>query len=335
MVERGLFSRLYRDYRGAGYAERLKVSYLYRGEEKVEDTHALNLCWGASASNFGDGLSPLVVHLLSGKKLAGKNNDSNLASPKLLALGSILERAADGDLVWGAGARGEKLSCSELDIYAVRGPLTREWLLNQGVHCPEVYGDPAILMPWLYQPNTKEEFDVGLIQHYADKSVSKPLDSNISVNRIDVTSEPLNVIDEICKCKTIISSSLHGVVLAEAYGIPACWLRPADHLWNYPEPSMKYEDYFLGTGRDPQPCRFDGELNIAEAVRFAATVEKPQFQQQELLASFPFLREGIRELDDLKRFSISFADVNVSLSGFAGFVAGRVVKKLKAGLGGH
>ncbi len=323
---RGRLARLYRDFRASGYAERLEVSYADGVNHPYVAGPALSLCWGASSSNFGDGLSPLVVHLLSGKKLRGRNSDATLVAPRLLALGSILERAVDHDVVWGAGARGEALACSELDVHAVRGPLTRDWLQSRGVLCPEVYGDPAILMPWLYQPEVNKDYDIGVIRHYADRSTA--MAANLSVNVIDVTGEPLKVIDEICKCKTVLSSSLHGLMIAEAYGIPSCWLRPADHLWSYPEPRMKYEDYFLGSGRNPAPFEFDGLLDLARARGFAEQVEKPDFKTQELLASFPYLRDRIRSLDDLKRFRIRAADVNISVVGFAVYVLGKVMKKL-------
>ena len=50
----------------------------------------------------------------------------------------------------------------------------------------------------------------------------------------------------------VISSSLHGIIISEAYGIPARIIRPddffADKFWQY-EPLFKYEDYYYGTGR--------------------------------------------------------------------------------------
>lgn len=254
----GRLARLYRDYQASRYAEGLVVTYLDSIGHKADAGLALNLCWGASSSNFGDALSPLIVHLLTGRELVGKNNDTSLPAPRLLALGSILERAVNHDVVWGAGARGEKLSCTELEVHAVRGPITREWLQKQGVPCPEVYGDPALLMPWLYQPEVKKEFDVGVIRHYADTDGVGP--SNLKVSVIDVKEEPLNVIDKICRCKTILSSSLHGLIVAEAYKIPSCWLRPADHFWSHPEPQMKYKDYYLGSGREQPALNMTGCL---------------------------------------------------------------------------
>ncbi|MDT8375483.1 MAG: polysaccharide pyruvyl transferase family protein [Mariprofundaceae bacterium] len=327
MVKHGQLTRLYRNFRASGYAERLEVTYASGVNHPIATGPALSLCWGASGSNFGDALSPLIVHLLSGRRLQGKNNDASIAAPRLLALGSILERAVDHDVVWGSGARGESLTCSTLDVHAVRGPLTRAWLQEKGIKCPEVYGDPAILMPWLYRPEVNKDFDIGVIRHYTDRSST--MSTDLSVNVIDVTDEPLKVINEICRCRTVFSSSLHGLVIAEAYGIPSCWLRPADELWVYPEPRMKYEDYYLGSGRDPNPFEFDTMLDLAKASEFAAKTEKPDFQLQKLLGSFPCLRAGIRTLDDLERFRISAVDVNVSMTGFIGYVLTRIKKKLK------
>lgn len=50
---------------------------------------------------------------------------------------------------------------------------------------------------------------------------------------------------EIVNSQFVISSSLHGVIIAEVYGIPAVLLvNKSDEAW------FKYDDYYLGTGRE-------------------------------------------------------------------------------------
>ena len=56
-----------------------------------------------------------------------------------------------------------------------------------------------------------------------------------------------NFIDEVCSCQKIFSSSLHGIILAQAYGIPAQWIQ----ITNTPihrDANHKFADYFLGAG---------------------------------------------------------------------------------------
>ena len=72
-------------------------------------------------------------------------------------------------IIWGTGCIdkgmiGEKPS----KVYAVRGPLTREELLKKGIECPEVYGDPALLYPMIYNPKVEKKYKWGIIPHYIE-----------------------------------------------------------------------------------------------------------------------------------------------------------------------
>jgi pyruvyltransferase len=49
--------------------------------------------------------------------------------------------------------------------------------------------------------------------------------------------------------KKIESSSLHGIVVAEAFGIPVKWIAPGQDIIGG---EHKFQDYFLGTGRKKQ-----------------------------------------------------------------------------------
>ena len=70
---------------------------------------------------------------------------------ELTALASINAGAE----IWGSGmhdVEDRPVSCRNVRIHSVRGPLSRARWLELGVACPEVYGDPALLMPLLYPP---------------------------------------------------------------------------------------------------------------------------------------------------------------------------------------
>lgn len=66
--------------------------------------------------------------------------------------------------VWGAGIIDgtKKLRYKPKKVYAVRGPLTRKVLLAQGVKCPEIYGDPALLVAKYYQPKIEKNINMVL-----------------------------------------------------------------------------------------------------------------------------------------------------------------------------
>ena len=138
-------------------------------------------------------------------------------------------------------------------IYAVRGPLTRQKLIDQGVECPEVYGDPALLMSRFYPSHKQKRFKLGILPHYSDKlNTFLPLiKDGQSRSSIYKTPNPLKVIDEICSCECLASSSLHGLIIADSYQIPSVWLKFSNKLVSG---SFKFQDYFQSIGgnvKDP------------------------------------------------------------------------------------
>lgn len=239
----------------------------------------LKLYYWTGKSNFGDQLSKVVVEWISKRKVKLVNRSQ---SKKLLAIGSILYAACDGDVIWGTGVHPivqqpytairffKKRFPENLDVRAVRGPITRDFLLSQGIRCPEVYGDPALLLPLVYpsRPNPEKEF--GIVPHYSDQAFFKRHEI------IDVSKPWKEVVNEILKCKKIISSSLHGIIVAESYGIPAVWLRISNN-----EGILKYLDYYLGTNRFIKPA-YDLRSAIKNKIR-----PPPKFKIDLLVKSFP------------------------------------------------
>lgn len=239
--------------------------------------NAVNLHWwdtGQKQQNVGDFISQTVVDYM--KRVHGISNDIVGETKHLYAIGSIIDGGYQNATIWGSGLlRGNQSywwrRVRQLDVRCVRGPETRNALIQNGYECPQVYGDPAILMPLIYNPkNTAKEYKYRVIPHYSllDKfyDVISPL-----------VSDYRDFIDEIVKSELIISSSLHGVILAEAYGVPAILL---DHNMSM----FKYYDYYHSTERF--------ELPIASCVEEALNMSIPSVPcfkhlQENLIKSFP------------------------------------------------
>ena len=229
--------------------------------------------------NFGDHLSNALV-----VKMAATNNlllDEVVPNPRrLLALGSILHFAADGDVIWGSGFNGS-VAVSEhryttLDVRAVRGPLTRDFLERRGISVPAVYGDPALLTKRLLGDRFKplpNRTPVAFVPNFQEVGMMDGWENVIS---------PFlpwsHVIQRIISSELIISSSLHGLILADAFGIPCTYLRISEK-----EGMFKYEDYALGAGRQ--------EFKVAtsrEAAIKASPLAPPQPNLDALYNSFPW-----------------------------------------------
>lgn len=200
--------------------------------------------------NFGDIITPYLIEKISHKTPKYVNKDFSVYEKNLLAVGSIVRMATKNTVVWGSGAMnsGEKIS-PDADYRAVRGPLTRQLIIDQGGTCPEIYGDPALLLPLFYSPKTVKRYRYGVIPHYVDYAQVVEWykdDPDIKVINL-LTSDIESVIDEIYECENVLSSSLHGIIVAHAYGVNAAWVRFSNKLAG---DGIKFQDYFASVGID-------------------------------------------------------------------------------------
>ena len=209
--------------------------------------------WYRGFANLGDQLSPALIEWVSGEQPVWV---SRTFRGKILGVGSILHQALSaGDLVWGSGLISPRpiRPPDSATFLGVRGPLTRS-LIEADV--PDVYGDPAVLLPKFYAPAIDKTHEVGVVPHYfdqADMAVDDP-----RIRFIDVTRPWNQVVNAILSCDVIASSSLHGLIIAEAYGTPAAWTRGTDSA---DDSGFKFNDYLLSTKRDESvPVPFDRGL---------------------------------------------------------------------------
>ncbi|GAA0533919.1 polysaccharide pyruvyl transferase family protein [Pigmentiphaga daeguensis] len=206
--------------------------------------------------------------------------DEQVKTPRrLLAIGSILHFAKDGDVIWGSGVNGKIPESThqfkKLDVRAVRGPLTRKFLRERSIPVPEVYGDPALLLPILFPSRfqkTKKTRKLAVVPNLHDLNLIQHDESLIS---------PLlpwhQVVDAIVGSELVVSTSLHGLIIAEAFGVPARYLRLSET-----ESLFKFEDYYRGTGRSNIPYA----RTLQEAIKMDE-MPPPAIDYQSLLAAFP------------------------------------------------
>jgi pyruvyltransferase len=234
--------------------------------------------------NFGDLLSLKVVERIVDQPVEVYQRKPSGNIPKLLAVGSILHIAADGDVIWGSGVNGKdlakkKYTFSNVDVRAVRGPLTRQFLKRElGIDAPEVYGDPVLLMPYLFpefQRSDNPSYPYLIVVHYADVDKFPKEDFPNAVYAWEPWDE---IVAKILDSEFVVSTSLHGVIVAEAYGIPARLLRLDNS-----EPMLKFTDYFMGTGRP----NYRYATSLEEALMMGGE-EPAQCDLEKLYDAFPF-----------------------------------------------
>ncbi|MEM6486893.1 MAG: polysaccharide pyruvyl transferase family protein [Pseudomonadota bacterium] len=227
----------------------------------ARDTGSVPLSWAGATSaqnyvNLGDALSAVMIALMAGKPVTRVPFRSD--NPRLAAVGTIGQNFARGAVwFWGTGCSsrveprrggGRPFTPDPAmagTVTATRGPISAA-LLGGGRVGAAPYGDPVWLLPRFYRPQIEKRYELGVIVHLSDladrevacrpdrrhRRYTVPDALSDSVRLIN-TVAPVSLagmrakLDEILACRRIVSTSLHGMVFAESYGIP-CLCFPPD-----------------------------------------------------------------------------------------------------------
>ena len=199
--------------------------------------------------NYGDILNPWLVERISGKAVKRKELGRFSFGKVYVVIGSVMAIVRSNCIVWGSGIIKKDDHPAKAKFTAVRGPHTRNRLLELGYECPEVYGDPALLLPRYFSPDVEKKYRLGIIPHYVNyEEVSERFRSEDIkvVNLIDDDIE--KVTRDIMSCEMTVSSSLHGIIVSHAYGIPSLWMKFTEQLYG---DDIKFSDYFESVGIKP------------------------------------------------------------------------------------
>lgn len=230
---------------------------LRRQEEvgEFDDGTHIPMHWYSAKLNFGDWIGPQMVQAYSGRQPIQSNRPGTSAR-MLCSVGSILGWINRHNVdVWGSGLM-RPLTSKEIDvrkrlkgikIHAVRGKLTRRELQESlGWEVPEVYGDPALLLPDIIIPREAKHHEVVVVPHYVH--LPKINHDAVSGRVIDVRNDVKSVVEQLAGAKAVVSSSLHGLIVAQAYGVPWVWMDISDHQLGGKD--FKFEDFFSCLDRE-------------------------------------------------------------------------------------
>lgn len=247
--------------------------------------------------NFGDALVPLLIEKISGKKVkwAPTDEKSNKIIKKAkvyLAIGSILEQAGPNNIVWGSGIMHSTSKLKKSTFLAVRGPISYSRVLASGFKMDKIWGDPALLLPMYFPVPKSVKRDVAsIIPHYVDyPEVFEKYKHKEGIEVLDLKSSDIDLlIQKIATSKIVFSSSLHGLIVAHAYGIKAIWVLFSDKLNG---DDIKFNDYFMSLNiRLYKPFEFNENL-ISKTFDKEISVPKTQKLQEvqlNLIKSCPFI----------------------------------------------
>lgn len=267
--------------------------------------------------NFGDALGTPIVEFLSHKKVLPSKNISRflfhlLKFRNYAVVGSILQWVKNQSIVWGAGFISdqniERISVPST-VFAVRGPKSREVYLKNNIPCPEVYGDPALLLPLMYYPEVSKKFKFGIIPHYFDynhpwiNEVRQRKD--VLIIDLMVYTDYQLIVNQILSCESILSTSLHGLIVSDAYRIPNLHITLSDKVVGA---GFKFEDYYRSVGKTMQGIINPVHLKL-EDLDFSSQMIRIDLKK--LIKACPFIvPEKLVILIDLLEQNTEFAHLN-------------------------
>ena len=271
------------------------------------DVKVLHYCF----RNWGDAINPALVEFISGQRVQSVDIDARsllplprdpAASTLFAVVGSIVHHADSQTVIWGAGLQDKDTPLRQPPkaIHAVRGPLTAAELNRQGIPCDDVYGDPVLLLPRYYRPEARKRYRLGIIPHFSDQvhPALQRFAERDDVKLIDIRGPLWGTVNAVCECEHIVSTSLHGLILADAYGIPSAWGQLGDEV---PGGRFKFLDYYLSIGEGPvEPTTSLLDGSVSTLCRESA--HRPiRLDLDRLLEACPFRWSELSEPQQLAR----------------------------------
>ena len=249
--------------------------------------------------NFGDELNVYIPKKLFDIDVIRKT----AKEAKAVFIGSVLSPFISEDnfymntpvKVWGTGLIQDIPDNTKfirpLDIYALRGKYTKaklEKILNRTLGDIPL-GDPGLLVSKCFtELDYTKKYDYGIIPHAVD--MNNPLLEKFKFKNsiiIDTNEKVPDFINKLVQCKCIVSSAMHGLIAADAYGIPNIRFIASYKLIGG---EFKFNDYYSAFNLDKHniiDLRNSGDITELD---FTYNISQKQVEdiQNKLIESFPY-----------------------------------------------
>lgn len=238
------------------------------------------------AHNWGDIISFDIISYLTNIKIEITTNPN--IEGKIVSVGSVMGAVRNNDIVWGAGSIVDNIrypNLKNVSFCSVRGPLTHN-LLSKDYDVPKVYGDPALLYPKIYNPNIQKTHKWGIIPHFIE--MGDPLIHNfekLGIKIIDICAGKKEFINQLLSVENVLSSSLHGLIAADAYNIPNARVILSNKIIGK---DFKYRDYSLSVNRKLWEGNKLNKFLTLKEVNSIKTNKKINWDSNSFISSFPF-----------------------------------------------
>jgi len=232
--------------------------------------NSIKTYWWNGVKNFGDLITPYLLRKLDFTPIHVKHQHA-----KIILVGSILQRISNdySGIILGAGLINDMKICfKNARILGLRGAYTKK---NLGVKHNIILGDPGLVAVKYFKERQKKKFLLGIVPHFYDKN-------NYRINQIkEMFPEQITIINvnqgvnavfkHIDKCSYIISSSLHGLVTADALNIPNAWLKLSKKATG---DGFKFLDYYSAFGLRYKPIEITGKETLDSLIANTHNIDK-------------------------------------------------------------
>ena len=250
----------------------------------------IRLSYFLRVKNIGDQINPALVSAVTGRDTIWW---ADRASDHLVAVGSVMAATTPASYVWGAGVMHPSVGIGDPDparVLAVRGKLTHAEFSRAHRPIKDVpLGDPGFLIGRHFGQHSRTPvgFELGIVPHYVDwgHPIVDAWRRWDGVTLLDVREPQDSFLRRMASCRAVVSSSLHGLVFAEALGIPNLWIELSDKVVG---DGFKFHDWF-SVARQPQKTPFRAtSAETAHALRARCMVH-------EMAIDAPALEEALTE----------------------------------------
>jgi pyruvyltransferase len=239
--------------------------------------------WWVGVPNFGDIITPLLLKYYNYTPV-----HSSIGNAQLVSTGSILNMLPEDyeGIILGSGFINDtcKRRFEKAKVLALRGKYTKKLL---GIESDIALGDPGLLASDTVKHRQNKKYVLGIIPHYVDSdnikimNLKKKYPKEIIV--IDVKEQPEKVLEIIDSCNYIISSSLHGIIVADSFNIPTAWMSLSDKVVGN---GFKFYDYNSAISANQMPVSITGLESLNSLI--GLTIQKPKeeiIRSKELLGN--------------------------------------------------
>lgn len=218
--------------------------------------------WGFN--NFGDLITPVLLQKIGYTPV----NSMDVNSGEFIFVGSILDSIHNdyNGVILGSGflKNNRQKQLKKATVLGVRGEFSKKLLgIEERVHL----GDGGLILPKFFKERPAKKYKIGIIPHYSDihdvRILNWMKNFGDSSKIISVCRDAETVFYDICSCEYIISSSLHGLVVADSLGISNLWIKLSDLCGSG---EFKFHDYYTAFSEKRYPYVPTGNENLSELI---------------------------------------------------------------------